>query len=440
MFAEHGPVLRALADAAADDPDVDEVYGQLVKSFVDVTAEHIEHEIAAGRILPLDARETAKALVWMNERYLTLSLGREPTSDRAVVARTLAHDLVARPLRRRLVHAYCSQAPAAPSRRRSPRPPAPRAAAGVARASVATRSPASASIPARTHAPAPRPEPSARIAPSASATSRAPRPIASAWPSRLSAMPPTQPPPSSRGMTIRPAPKPSRPSDWRPAIDDVHPARLSARGVVGHSRSRRRERYWRGVAGRLTVAGVLHREARRLRRRDAVPDRFLRAMSLDTARCAGTASSRLLYIGQAVSFAGSMITFVAIPFQVYELTRSTFVVGLLGLAQLAPLLLTALVGGAMADAHDRRRLVLIADAALFVLSLMLVANALLADPQVWLLFVVAAGMSAAGGVQRPRSTRWSRASCRAPSCRQPRRSRDCAATAGRSPAQHSAAF
>jgi TetR/AcrR family transcriptional regulator, ethionamide resistance regulator len=89
VFAEHGPVLRALADAAADDPDVEEVYGQLVTSFVDVTAEHIEQEIAAGRILPLDARETAKALVWMNERYLTLSLGREPTTDRAAVASTL---------------------------------------------------------------------------------------------------------------------------------------------------------------------------------------------------------------------------------------------------------------------------------------------------------------------------------------------------------------
>jgi len=89
VFAEHGPVLRALADAAADDPDVDQVYGRLVKSFVDVTARHIDKEIAAGRILPLDPQETAEALVWMNERYLTLSLGREPTTDRAVVAETL---------------------------------------------------------------------------------------------------------------------------------------------------------------------------------------------------------------------------------------------------------------------------------------------------------------------------------------------------------------
>jgi TetR/AcrR family transcriptional regulator, ethionamide resistance regulator len=89
VFAEHGPVLRALADVDADDPEVDEVYGQLVQSFVDATARHIEREIAAGRILPLDAEETAKALVWMHERYLTLSLGREPATERQVVADTL---------------------------------------------------------------------------------------------------------------------------------------------------------------------------------------------------------------------------------------------------------------------------------------------------------------------------------------------------------------
>ena len=53
-----------------------------------------------------------------------------------------------------------------------------------------------------------------------------------------------------------------------------------------------------------------------------------------------------------------MITYVAIPYQVYALTGSTVVVGLLGLAELAPLLVTALIGGALADAHDRRRLVL----------------------------------------------------------------------------------
>jgi len=129
--------------------------------------------------------------------------------------------------------------------------------------------------------------------------------------------------------------------------------------------------------------------------------RHLRALALDIGPLRRRREFRLLYTGQAVSFAGSMITYVAIPFQVYELTRSTLAVGLLGLAELAPLLVTALVGGALADAHDCRRLVLIADATLLVLALALVANALLAEPQVWVLFVVASGMTAAGGLQRP---------------------------------------
>ena len=90
VFSEHGPVLRALADAAADDPEVERVYGGLVQSFVDVTRKHIEKEIEAGRVLPLDAGETAQALVWMMERYLNRSLGRVPAElPRETVAQTL---------------------------------------------------------------------------------------------------------------------------------------------------------------------------------------------------------------------------------------------------------------------------------------------------------------------------------------------------------------
>jgi TetR/AcrR family transcriptional regulator, ethionamide resistance regulator len=89
VYGEHGPVLRGLADAAADDPEVERVYGALVQSFVDATVKHIEAEIEAGRVLPLDPHETARALVWMMERYLNLSLGREPAIDREIVARTL---------------------------------------------------------------------------------------------------------------------------------------------------------------------------------------------------------------------------------------------------------------------------------------------------------------------------------------------------------------
>jgi TetR/AcrR family transcriptional regulator, ethionamide resistance regulator len=89
VYAEHGPVMRALADAAADDPGVEQAYSAIVQGFVDATARHIDGEIAAGRILPLDAPETAKALVWMMERYLNLSFGSEPAADRRAVADTL---------------------------------------------------------------------------------------------------------------------------------------------------------------------------------------------------------------------------------------------------------------------------------------------------------------------------------------------------------------
>src|SRR4051794_6654635 len=78
VYVEHGPVMRALADAAADAPGVEQAYTTLVQSLVAATARHIEREIASGRILPLDAYETAKALVWMMERYLMISLGRAP--------------------------------------------------------------------------------------------------------------------------------------------------------------------------------------------------------------------------------------------------------------------------------------------------------------------------------------------------------------------------
>src|SRR5215207_1398213 len=129
--------------------------------------------------------------------------------------------------------------------------------------------------------------------------------------------------------------------------------------------------------------------------------RLLRAAAIDTGPLRRHREFRLLYTGQAVSLAGSMITYVAIPYQVYDLTGSTLVVGLIGVAELVPLLGTALLGGALADAHDRRRLVLLADTTLLLLSLVLVANALLAEPRVWVLFAVAAGMSAASGLQRP---------------------------------------
>jgi AcrR family transcriptional regulator len=89
VYAEHGPVMRALADAAADDPGVEEAYNVIVENFVRATARHIDEEIAVGRILPVDPHETAKALVWMMERYLNLSFGHDAPIPRQTVADTL---------------------------------------------------------------------------------------------------------------------------------------------------------------------------------------------------------------------------------------------------------------------------------------------------------------------------------------------------------------
>src|ERR671933_213879 len=92
---------------------------------------------------------------------------------------------------------------------------------------------------------------------------------------------------------------------------------------------------------------------------------------------------RLLFWGQMISFLGSQITQVAVPYQVYELTHSPFVVGLLGLIELLPVLGLSLVGGAFADAHDRRRIVLATEVAFAVLSALLLINALLPQPILW---------------------------------------------------------
>lgn len=110
---------------------------------------------------------------------------------------------------------------------------------------------------------------------------------------------------------------------------------------------------------------------------------------------------RLLFIGRMVSFFGSMITTVAIPYQVYQLSHSVLLVGMLGLAELASLLGFALLGGALADAADRRLLVLVSEGALMAGSLILVANSLLPHPILWLIFVVAGLQGAFGAVQRP---------------------------------------
>ncbi|MBP6702123.1 MAG: MFS transporter [Vicinamibacteria bacterium] len=110
---------------------------------------------------------------------------------------------------------------------------------------------------------------------------------------------------------------------------------------------------------------------------------------------------RLLYMAQSVSFLGTMMTYVALPYQMFQLTHSSLQVGLLGLAELIPLLLTAFIGGALADSLDRKRLVIVTDVFLSCGSLALALLAWHGAPPVWSLYVLAGFMSAMSGLQRP---------------------------------------
>ena len=110
---------------------------------------------------------------------------------------------------------------------------------------------------------------------------------------------------------------------------------------------------------------------------------------------------RLLYAAQFVTFLGTMVTYVALPYQMYVLTHSSLAVGLLGLFELVPLLGTAFVGGALADSVDRRRMVLRTEIGLGVGSAGLFASALLGNTHPSILYAIAAWMSGLNGLQRP---------------------------------------
>ncbi len=110
---------------------------------------------------------------------------------------------------------------------------------------------------------------------------------------------------------------------------------------------------------------------------------------------------RNLWLGQAVSTIGGEIGTVAVPYQVYKLTPSTAMVGLLGLASLVPLLIVPLIGGAIADATDRRSVLLRTESGLVVVSGLVLGNALLTHPRVWALFALQALAMAIYSLGRP---------------------------------------
>ena len=126
-----------------------------------------------------------------------------------------------------------------------------------------------------------------------------------------------------------------------------------------------------------------------------------RALLPDLAPWRTSADFRRMWLAGLVTNFGSFLTLVALPVQLKELTGSAAAVGAIGAVELVPLLVCGLYGGALADAFDKRRLILGTEAGLGLLSAVLLVNALLPEPLVWPLYVVAALSSALAAVQRP---------------------------------------
>lgn len=110
---------------------------------------------------------------------------------------------------------------------------------------------------------------------------------------------------------------------------------------------------------------------------------------------------RLIFVAGTVFYLGAMVAYVAVPFQLYQLTGSNFAVGAVGIVELVPLLVFGLYGGALADHVDRRLLIVVAGGVQALLIGVLMVNAFVGEPRIWVIYVVGAALAAAESVQRP---------------------------------------
>ncbi|MFD7818023.1 MFS transporter [Streptomyces sp. NPDC059785] len=121
----------------------------------------------------------------------------------------------------------------------------------------------------------------------------------------------------------------------------------------------------------------------------------------DLAPWRTSADFRRMWVAGLITNFGSFLTLVALPVQMKELTGSAVAVGAIGAVELVPMIVFGLYGGALADALDKRKLILGTESGQGLLCAVLLLNALLPHPAVWPLYAVAALSSALLSVQRP---------------------------------------
>lgn len=124
-------------------------------------------------------------------------------------------------------------------------------------------------------------------------------------------------------------------------------------------------------------------------------------MLLDLSPLRVSRDYRLLFFGQLISFFGSMMTFIVVPWQMYQLTESSAMVGYIYLFEFIPMVVLAFVGGALADYMDKRKMLRLTEIGQTLLTAILLGNSLLPQPQIWLLFVCVAFHAGFAALQRP---------------------------------------
>ena len=129
--------------------------------------------------------------------------------------------------------------------------------------------------------------------------------------------------------------------------------------------------------------------------------RGIRGIGLDISLLRRVRDFRLLFTSGLVSGLGSMITYVALPYQVKEITGSYLAVGLMGAAELIPLIVFGLYGGVLADYVDRRKLILIGESTALGLSIILLINSQLDNPRLWVLYLVGGAFAGVNGLRGP---------------------------------------
>ncbi|MGW6500350.1 MFS transporter [Nonomuraea angiospora] len=129
--------------------------------------------------------------------------------------------------------------------------------------------------------------------------------------------------------------------------------------------------------------------------------RLLRHLTLDLSPLRDSRDYRLLFASGVITMFGTFITMVAVPYQMKELTDSYVAVGLVSLAEFVPMVVCGLWGGAIADALDRRKIIVLSELGLLVTTGALTVNAMLPDPQIWVLYVMGAVSTGISCLQRP---------------------------------------